>query len=281
MTKDLIRRALEHWNGRIGLIILLIFITIAICANVFAPSDPYTTDLYNVLSPPGVNGYALGTDEVGRDLLSRTIFGARVSLMVSASALGFGILIGLPIGIMSGFIGGRLDMLLMRLIDILLSLPRLLIAIVLVATYGIGYLSLIVAIGFTDIAIFARIARSSVLSLKEQEYVQSARALGVRWDRVIRRYLLPNIMGPIIVQITFSLASVVLITGGLSFLGLGVQYPTPEWGAMIAAGRNYLRESPHVIIVPGIALGLLVLGFNLLGDALRDAADPRLFRSSR
>jgi peptide/nickel transport system permease protein len=191
------------------------------------------------------------------------------------------LIIGLPIGIVSGFVGGRLDTLLMRSIDILLSLPRLLIAIVLVATYGVGFLSLIFAIGFTDIAIFSRIVRSAVLSLREQEFVESARVLGVRWDRMFRRYLVPNVLGPVVVQTTFSLASVVLMTGGLSFLGLGVQYPTPEWGAMIAAGRNYIREAPHLILVPGIALAFMVLGINILGDALRDAADPRLFRCSQ
>jgi peptide/nickel transport system permease protein len=281
MTDSLLRRALENWNGRIGLAILIAFIAIAIGANFLSPKDPYATDLRNVLVPPGTNGYVLGTDEVGRDLLSRTLYGARVSLLVAISALCFGLILGLPLGILSGFLGGRVDTVLMRVVDILLSLPRLLIAIVLVATYGIGFGSLIIAIGFTDIAIFARVSRSSVLSLREQEFVHSARALGVRTSRLFHRYLLPNIMGPVMVQITFSLASVVLITGGLSFLGLGVQYPTPEWGAMIAAGRNYMRESPHIIIVPGIALGVVVLGINLLGDALRDAADPRLFRSSK
>lgn len=279
MISGLLRRALKQWNGRFGFAVVVLFVVIAVGADVLTQVDPYATDLSNVLAPPGSPSFPLGADEVGRDLLSRTIHGARISLLVSVSALGFGLGVGLPLGVLSGFIGGMTDNVLMRGVDILLSLPRLLIAIVLVATYGIGFLSLIVAIGFTDIAIFARLARSSVLSLKEQEFVQGARALGIRWDRILWRYLIPNIMGPIVVQTTFSLASVVLITGGLSFLGLGVQYPTPEWGAMIAAGRSYMRDAPHLIVVPGSALALLVLGINLLGDALRDAADPRLFRS--
>ena len=279
MTRGLVRRTIRDWKGRFGLTVVILFVLIAISADVLAPKDPYATDLANVLAPPGTPGFFLGADEVGRDMLSRTIYGARVSLLVSASALAFGLGLGVPIGVLSGFAGGKIDTVLMRVVDILLSLPRLLIAIVLVATYGIGFLSLIIAIGFTDIAIFARLARSSVLSLKERAFMRGANALGLGWSRVLFRYLLPNVMAPILVQTTFSLAAVVLITGGLSFLGVGVQYPTPEWGAMIASGRNYMRQAPHLIIVPGIALASLVLGINLLGDALRDAADPRLFRS--
>jgi peptide/nickel transport system permease protein len=187
----------------------------------------------------------------------------------------FGVFGGLPAGIAAGYYGGRVDIVLMRLADIMLAFPRILLAIVIVAIYGVGFGTLIVAIGFPDVPIFARLARTSTLVVAHHDYVTAVRALGAGDLRVMFRHILPNLVGPLTVQITFSVASAILVAGGLSFLGFGVVPPTPEWGSMLAQARTYMRVAPHLVLFPGLALATVILGINLLGDALRQIYDPR------
>jgi peptide/nickel transport system permease protein len=187
----------------------------------------------------------------------------------------FGVLVGIPLGIASGYYGGTLDSVTMRVADTLLAIPRLLLGITIVATWGIGFWTLVIAIGFPDVPIFARLVRGSTLTVSQMEYVKAARALGSPDIRIMLRHIFPNLIGPITVQSTFSMAAAILTAGGLSYLGLGVRPPTPEWGYMLAQARTYMRVAPHLITFPGIALATVVLGINLLGDALRQAYDPR------
>ena len=262
--------------GVFGGTIVLAMVIMAVFAPLIAPADPLRQNLRLALSAPGENGFILGSDELGRDTLSRIIYGTRMSLTVGFFGLTFGMLLGLPLGLLAGFYGGRFDAVTMRLMDVILAFPRLLLAIIVIATQGIGFWSIVFAIAIPDMPQFARIVRSRTLSLKENDYVVSARAIGAGDLRLLARHLLPNVIGPTMVQATFSLAAAVLVAGGLSFLGLGIQPPTPEWGSMLAASRTYIRTAPHLAIFPGIAFGLLILGINLLGDALSQAIDPRI-----
>lgn len=261
--------------GLVGTIIVVLFLGMAAFAPVLAPADPTAQTLRTALKPPGQDGYLLGSDELGRDTLSRIIYGSRISLAIGMAAVAFGVLIGIPLGIASGFYGGVLDSAAMRVSDVLLAIPRLLLGITIVATWGIGFWTLVVAIGFPDVPIFARLVRGSTMTVSQMEYVTAARALGSPDARIMLRHILPNLIGPITVQSTFSMAAAILTAGGLSFLGLGVRPPTPEWGYMLAQARSYMRVAPHLITFPGIALAVVVLGINLLGDALRQAYDPR------
>lgn len=261
--------------GLVGSVIVILFVGIAAFAPFIAPADPTDQNLRTALRPPGRDGYVLGSDELGRDTLSRIIYGSRISLAIGVAAVAFGVIMGIPLGIASGFYGGAFDSLTMRLADMLLAIPRLLLGIVIVATWGIGFWTLVIAIGVPDVPIFARLVRGSTLTVSQMEYVTAARALGSHDARIMSRHILPNLIGPLTVQSTFSMASAILTAGGLSFLGLGVRPPTPEWGYMLAQARTYMRVAPHLITFPGIALATVVLGINLLGDALRQAYDPR------
>lgn len=269
------RTLLRSKPGLAGTIIVVLFLGMAAFAPILAPADPQDQSLRTALRPPGQDGYVLGSDELGRDTLSRIIHGSRISLAIGVSAVAFGVLVGIPLGIASGFYGGALDSLTMRISDMLLAIPRLLLGIVIVATWGIGFWTLVIAIGFPDVPIFARLVRGSTLTVSHMEYVTAARALGSPDVRIMRRHILPNLIGPVTVQSTFSMAAAILTAGGLSFLGLGVRPPTPEWGYMLAQARTYMRVAPHLITFPGIALATVVLGINLLGDALRQVYDPR------
>jgi len=228
----------------------------------------------------GVDGpirwYALGTDEQGRDLLSRLIHGAWISLFIGLISVLIGVAVGVPIGAISGFFGGATDLLVQRVVDTLLAFPGILLAIVLVATFGTGLTNVMIAVGIASIPIYARLVRGSVLSVREREYVEAAKALGRRSMPTLFKHVLPNVMAPIIVQSSLQMAVAILFAAGLGFLGLGARPPQPEWGLMLARGREYLAVAPHVATFPGLAIVFVVLGFNLLGDALRDALDPRL-----
>jgi peptide/nickel transport system permease protein len=261
--------------GLVGTVVVVLFVAVAIGAPLFAPTDPTSQNLRAALRPPGADGFVLGSDELGRDTLSRIIYGSRISLAIGLAAVAFGVGLGIPLGLTSGYYGGTLDSVTMRVADILLAIPRLLLGIVIVATWGIGFWTLVVAIGFPDVPIFARLVRGSTLTIAKMEYVTAARALGSSDVRILRHHVFPNLIGPITVQSTFSMAAAILTAGGLSFLGLGVRPPTPEWGYMLAQARTYMRVAPHLITFPGIALATVVLGINLLGDALRQAYDPR------
>jgi peptide/nickel transport system permease protein len=269
------RALLRSASGITGLVIVVFFVGVAALAPLLSPKSPSEQNLRGALRPPGTDGYILGSDELGRDTLSRIIHGSRISLAIGAAAVAFGIFVGIPLGVVSGYYGGFTDSLTMRTADILLAIPRLLLGIVIVATWGIGFWTLVLAIGFPDVPIFARLVRGSVLTISRMEYATAARAMGSPDVRIMARHILPNLIGPIAVQSTFSMAAAILTAGGLSFLGLGVRPPTPEWGYMLAQARTYMRVAPHLITFPGLALAIVVLGINLLGDALRQAYDPR------
>jgi len=264
-----------------GMILVSLFILTAIFAPLLSPHDPNETSLYDQLKPPiwhekGTTKNILGTDDLGRDLLSRLIYGARVSLVVSVFSVGLAFTLGTFLGSLAGYYKGMLDSIIMRVMDIILAFPYLLLAIVVVAYLGPSLQNAMMAIGITYVPRFARIVRGSVLEECGKDYVTAARAIGARDLRIIFLAILPNCLGPLIVQTTLSFASAILDAAALSFLGLGAQPPTPEWGAMIARSRALILRASWVMTFPGIAILLAVLGFNLFGDGLRDALDPRL-----
>jgi ABC-type dipeptide/oligopeptide/nickel transport system permease subunit len=264
-----------------GLIIIVVFLLVAIFAPYISPHDPLETSLYDQLKPPvwyegGTTKNYLGTDDLGRDILSRLIYGARISLLVSVISVSIAFFFGTLIGAISGYKKGWIDNIVMRIMDIILSFPYILLAIVIVAYLGPGLENAMIAIGITYIPRFARIVRGSVLEECEKDYVTAARAIGANEFRIIFLAILPNCLGPLIVQTTLNFASAILDAAALSFLGLGAQPPTPEWGAMIAQSRSLILRASWVMTLPGLAILFAVLGFNLLGDGLRDALDPRL-----
>jgi len=264
-----------------GLIVVAGFVLCAIFAPFLSPHDPLETALYDQLKPPvwadgGFKKNILGTDDLGRDILSRIIYGARVSLIVAVISVGLAFVLGTFLGSISGYYKGVLDNVIMRIMDIILAFPYLLLAIVVVAYLGPSLQNAMMAIGITYVPRFARIVRGSVLEECEKDYVMAARAVGAGDWRIIFIDILPNCLGPLIVLTTLSFASAILDAAALSFLGLGAQPPTPEWGAMIARSRGLILRASWVMTFPGVAILLAVLGFNLLGDGLRDALDPRL-----
>jgi peptide/nickel transport system permease protein len=225
---------------------------------------------------PPSQEHLLGRDDLGRDILSRIIFGARTSLQVGVMSVGFAIVIGAIIGAVSGYLGGWIDNVVMRLMDIMLAFPALLLALAIVTILGPGLMNMLYAIGIVSIPAYARIVRASVLSVKEQDYILAARAIGAPPSRILFRNVFPNTLTPLIVQATLGIGTAILDSAGLSFLGLGAQPPRPEWGAMLGQGRYAVFTAPHIVLFPGLAIMLTVLGFNLLGDGLRDALDPKL-----
>ena len=250
------------------------FVLPALLAPWLAPHDPGALDLAASLAPPDA-AHWLGRDEEGRDILSRLLWGGQVSLVVGLSTVLVSSLVGISLGLVAGYAGGAVDMGLMRLVDVLLAFPGLLLAIALVAVLGPGLGNVVVALSALGWTGFARLVRGQVLGLKGQDYVMAARALGAGHVRIMVRHLLPNLLGPVLVQASFAIAGAVLSEASLTFLGLGVPHGTPSWGGMLAEGRYVLWEAPMVSIVPGLAIMLVVLGFNLLGDALGDWLDPR------
>jgi peptide/nickel transport system permease protein len=275
LFRDAVRRLARNKLAIAGLVIMCLFLLAAIFADWIAPYDPIAQELAMRRRPPSQEHW-LGRDDLGRDILSRIIFGARLSLQVGVMSVGFAIVIGSIIGAVSGFLGGWIDNLIMRLMDIMLAFPALLLAIAIVTILGPGLLNMLYAIGIVSIPAYARITRASVLSAKEQDYVTAARAVGVPSTRLLFRNILPNCLTPLIVQGTLGIGTAILDAAGLSFLGLGAQPPEPEWGAMLGQGRYSMFTAPHIVVSPGIAIMLTVLSFNLLGDGLRDALDPRL-----
>ena len=272
---DLWRRLRRNRAAVVGAGIVTIFVLLALLAPVLAPFSPIQGNLRDRLQPPrGIHW--LGTDELGRDLLSRLLFGARVSLQIQIVAVSLALVAGVTLGSVGGYLGGRVDNLIMRAMDVLLAFPGIFLALGIIAALGTGLVNLMLAAGIYSVPQFARIVRASVLSLKEREFVEAALALGSRGGRVVFRHLLPNCLAPIIVQSTLRMATVLLTASGLSFLGLGVQPPMPEWGAMLSNARGYLIVAPHVATLPGLAIMIVVVGFNLFRDGLRDTLDPRL-----
>ena len=263
-------------SASMGLVFVVLMVAMAIFAPYLAPHDPEAVDLTIRRIPPGSEGHILGTDHMGRDLLSRIIFGSRVSLSVGVVAVGIGIVAGTALGLVAGFFRGKLEAVIMRVIDVMICFPTLLLALAIIAILGPKMSNTMIAVGLTFTPRFARIVRASVLSIREQEYIEAARAMGIGNYRVLTKHVLPNAMSGMIVFATLSVGAAILIEASLSFLGLGVPPPAPTWGNIVADGRRFLLPSPWISITPGIAIIITVLGFNFFGDGLRDAMDPRL-----
>ena len=274
---DAWRRLISLNTARLGMVIIGVLLLVAVLAPIVSPYNPKTdSNLRERLKPPS-RAHILGTDNLGRDVVVRLVHGARYSLMVGIISVSMGLLIGGILGLLAGFVGGAVDNIIMRVMDIVLAFPAMLLAIAIVAMRGPGLNNTMVAVGVVFIPIFARLARSMVLSIREQEYVTAATCAGVTRARILFRHILPNILSPIIVQSTLGLGSAILWAAGLGFLGLGQRPPKPEWGAMLSDCYKFLAKGAWwVIVPPGVAIMLSVLGFNLLGDGLRDALDPRL-----
>jgi len=288
-TREVMKHLLRHRSGRTGLIILSLLILIAIFAPLIAPYDP--TQLLKSETrrdPPCIHLFGcpkeepqhlFGIDGNSRDLFSRVLFGSRLSLQVGLVTMGFAILIGTVIGAFAAYAGGTIDNILMRIMDVVMAFPSLLLAITIVSVLGTGLINALLAIGIVSIPRFARLVRSTVLTVKELEYVQASKALGGSSMHILFKRILPNAITPLIVQGTLGIATAILDAAALSFLGLGAEPPRPEWGLMLGEEKNSIFSAPHLVIFPGIAIMLTVLAFNLLGDGLRDALDPRLTRS--
>jgi ABC-type dipeptide/oligopeptide/nickel transport system permease subunit len=269
-----VARLARHRAGLLGGIIVLVFVICGIVAPILAPYDPLVGSVADRLRPPSA-AHWFGTDEIGRDILSRLLRGATLSMGVAVSVVVVGVVVGVPFGALSGYLGGIFDLLLQRIIDTLQAFPGVLLIILIVGLVGPSLELAMLGLGLLAVPTYARLMRGSVLVIKQMAYVEAARATGCSGARIVARHIVPNALTPVIVQSSLQAASGLLLLAGISFLGLGAQPPTPEWGAMVASGRNYMRVAPHAVLFPGIAVAVVVLGLNLLGDALRDALDPR------
>lgn len=264
-----IRRFFRRRSAVVGLVITVLLLLVAVLGPWLAPYSPAAQDYDHILEKPS-SAHWMGTDNLGRDILSRILHGARLSLFVAFGGVAGGALIGIPIGLVTGYYGGRLDALVMRLMDVLLAFPGILLAIGIIALLGPGLTNVVVAIIIYGIPILARLVRASTLQIKARDFVEAARASGSSDLRILWRYILPNVLGPVLVMFTIRGGQAILIASALSFLGLGAVPPTPEWGAMLADGRSYITTYPHVALFPGLAIFLTVLGLNLFGDGLND-----------
>ena len=274
-SRSIWRRLTRHRLALAGALIVAGLMLMALLAPVLAPHDPVAQSLGNAFQPSS-RAHPLGTDEFGRDILSRIIFGARASLLAGVVSVAIALTAGALAGLLAGYAGGVVDVTISGVMDVMLAVPGVLLAIAIVAVLGPGLLNVMVAVGISSVPAFARLARGSVMVVKESEFVDAVRALGGTTGRVLFRHILPNIAATLFVMASVYTASAILTAAGLSFLGLGAQPPTPEWGAMLSRGREYLRSAPHVATYPGIAIFVAVMGFNFLGDGLRDALDPKL-----
>ena len=280
------RRLLHHRSAQLGMFLLGVLIICAIFSEQIAPFDPIvplkdvkrrdTACIHLFGCDPSESQHLMGIDGNSRDLFSRIVFGARLSLQIGISTVSFAIIIGGLLGAIAGFVGGWLDDLIMRTLDILMAFPSLLLAIAIVAVLGPGLIYALLAIAIIEIPIFARVVRASVVSVKELDFIAASRALGASELRILFNRIMPNALTPLIVQGTLGIASAILSAAALSFLGLGAEFPTPEWGLMLGEERNSVFNAPHLVFYPGIAIMITVLSFNLIGDGLRDALDPRL-----
>lgn len=263
------RRFARNRSAVFGTVIVAVFIFVALAAPLLAPYDAYDMNMRERLKPPST-AHLLGTDDFGRDLLTRIIYGARISLVVSLGTVSLAVLIGVLVGLTAGYMGGAVDLWLMRMVDVFLSFPAILLALALVAVLGTGLGNLIIALGLVAWTTYARVVRASTLAIKEEEYITAARVIGVPTWRILLRHILPNAAGPIIVIAALGMGSAVVAEAALSFLGLGVQPPEPSWGTTLTFGLAFLREDPYLSTFPGLAIMFVVLGFNLLGDGLGD-----------
>lgn len=259
----------------LGMIVVGLFLFISVTADWIAPHD-YDQANFAVRREAPNATYWLGTDEIGRDLFSRLLQGARISLYIGIISVGIGLVFGLPLGLISGYVGGVTDMVIMRLIDIMLAFPSILLAILMVAVFGPSLENAMIAIGIVSIPIYARLVRSSTLAVKEELFIEASRAMGAPEARILIRHVFPNTLAPVVVQSTLQIAAAIQAAAALGFLGLGAPPDVPEWGNMLQKGRTYIVSAPHIVVFPGLATMIVVLAFNLLGDGLRDVLDPRL-----
>lgn len=274
-AKEVWRRFRRNRQAMIGLIMLLILVLAAVFASVIAPYDPLKQDIIHRLSPPSLN-HLFGTDELGRDIFSRILYGSRISLTVGLIAVGLSSVAGCILGAAAGYYGGVLDNVIMRCTDILMAIPSILLNISIVAALGSGLHNVMIAIGISSVPAYCRIMRASLLSLKNQEFVEASRAVGASDFHIIAHHILPNSLAPLIVQGTLKIGGAILACASMSFIGLGIVPPTPEWGAMLSTGRDFLRDAPWLTTFPGLAIMFAVFSMNLMGDGLRDALDPKL-----
>ena len=272
--RQALRRLGQRPAALAGLAVILFFVGIALAAPLVSPYDPIATDWLAVRKAPSLR-HLFGTDEIGRDVLSRVICGSRASLLAGLVSVSIALALGIPLGLVSGYQGGLVDGVAMRMIDAMLAIPFLILAIALAAFLGPNLTNAMIAIGVSQMPIFARLTRAQVLAAKHEDYVEAARALGNPDRRILLRHILPNISAPILVQATLAIAAAIIAEASLSFLGLGQQPPAPSWGSMLNTAKNFLSQAPWMAVWPGLAIFTLVLSFNLLGDGLRDALDPR------
>lgn len=261
-------------SALIGGIAVAFFVVLALIAPILPLADPIATDWLLVRKPSSAQNW-MGTDELGRDILSRMVWGARASLQAGVISVVIAVMLGVPLGILAGYFGGWTDHIIARFTDAMLAMPFLILAIALAAFLGPSLTNAMIAIGLSAMPVFIRLSRGQTMSVKTEDYVDAARALGLGHLRILWRYILPNIFPPILVQATLTIASAIIAEASLSFLGLGQQAPAPSWGSMLATGKNFLTQAPHMAVWPGLAIFVVVMGFNLLGDGLRDALDPR------
>jgi len=275
LWRDGARRLLRNRLAVTGGCVIVLLCLVAIFADFLAPL-PYTKTNFGRLNETPSRAYWLGTDQLGRDLLSRMIYGARVSMLVGLGAQIVVVLIGVPIGALSGYMGGRTDLILTRFIDVMYAFPRLLFVILVMSMLGAGLINIFIAIGFTGWVGIARQTRAQVLAIKEKEYVDGARALGAGFGRMLRRHIMPNALTPIVVAVAFGIPEAIFTEAALSFIGVGINPPTPSWGQMVGEGQQYIRSYWHLCVFPSIAIAVTMLSFTFFGDGVRDALDPKL-----
>jgi peptide/nickel transport system permease protein len=269
-----LRRFLSHRSALVGLAVVLLFIAIAAAAPLISPYDPAATNWALVRKAPSAQHW-FGTDEIGRDILARMLWGARASMLAGVVSVTIAMALGVPIGMIAGYAGGWTDAVISRITDALLSCPFLILAIALAAFLGPSLTNAMIAIGISQMPIFIRLARGQVMTVRVEDYVEAARAIGNPHHRIVLRHILPNIVPPILVQATLTMATAIIAEASLSFLGLGQQPPEPSWGSMLNVAKNFMNQAPWMALWPGVAICLVVLAFNLLGDGLRDAVDPK------
>ena len=275
--KDVVRRFCKNRIAVLGLILLTIIVVLCAAAPLFTRYDPVIDmDLMNMLTPPGDREHPLGTDDLGRDIWCRLLYGGRSSLLTGLSVAAFAAVIGVTIGLYSGYFGGIVESLLMRFTDIMLSFPFLIVAIAIMSVLGSSQKNIIMTLAITSWPRFARLTRGQVLSVKNMEYVESARVAGFKDVRILFRHVLPNCIGPLIIQGTLAVGSAILSAASLNYLGLGADAAAPDWGMMLSQGKNYLQLAPYLTTIPGIAISITVLSMNWIGDGLRDAFDPKM-----
>ncbi len=273
--RSLAARLWRNTLARIGMVISALVVLAAIFGPTLAPYDPVALNLADRLQPPSAT-HIMGADHLGRDIFTRVLYGARISLQVGVVSVALGTLVGLILGAVAGYVGGRTDTIIMAMMDAIYAFPAILLALVLVAVFKPGLLTVMTAIAIVRIPIFARTVRASVLAEREKEYIEAAHCVGQRHVTIMARHILPNILAPLIVVTTTYFATAIVVEASLSFLGLGVPPPAASWGTMLNDGRKFMESAPHTVLFPGIAISLTVLGFNMLGDGLRDVLDPRM-----